>query len=61
MFEYLLDSQLDKLHFDVTGLTPRLSLSMKGTHENNFPNKSIFTTRQIAGVHKALQKAHGRI
>ena len=61
MFEYLLDSQLDKLHSNVTGLTPRLSLAMKGTDENNFPHNSLFTTRQIAGIHMALQKSHGRI
>ena len=53
----LSNSQLNKLKSAIKGETEvvlRLSLSMMGDNETNFPHKLLLTDRQVANVRKAF-------
>ena len=53
----LSNSQLNKLKSAIKGETEvvlRLSLSMMGDNETNFPHKLLLTDRQVANIRKAF-------
>ena len=53
----LSNSQLNKLKSAIKGETEvvlRLSLSMMGDNETNFPHKLLLTDRQVANIPKAF-------